>query len=379
MRRAVFGPFALLLLLTGCASSTVREPPAPLPDISPAFEVDRLWEADVGAGGEDYVGLVPRVEGDTVYVAGRQGSVSAYATNSGERRWEADLNTEIGGGVGVGEDLVAIGTRRGQVVALARDTGKQLWSAHVSSEVLAPPAVSGGMVVAQTVDGRLFGFAGDGGKRLWVHERAEPALSLRGTDTPVIVEDAVLAGFASGKLAVLGLKDGRLLWESTVVQPRGRNEIERLADVDVAPLVLPDAVYAAGYQGKLVAVNPRGGTVTWSRDVSTYTGLATDGVNIYVTDERGHVLAFDRQSGASVWKQEALRGRWLNAPVVHKGFVVVADFEGYVHWIDRSDGRLVTRTRAGRDPIRAPGVVADDMLFVASTSGTLFALRPAQK
>jgi outer membrane protein assembly factor BamB len=229
------------------------------------------------------------------------------------------------------------------------------------------------------VDGRLFGLAAADGKRLWVYERSEPALSLRGTDTPVMVADAVVAGFASGKVVALRLKDGGAMWEATVSQPRGRNEIERLVDVDVPPLVFGDAVYAASYQGKLAALNPRTGAVLWSRDVSTYSGLTSDGNNLYLTDDKSNVLAFDRRTGASLWKQEGLRGRRLNGPVVYGDAVVVADAEGYVHWLARDDGRFVARYSLGGGPIRAPAIVGGDTLFVSNASGTLAALQLTRK
>jgi outer membrane protein assembly factor BamB len=271
----------------------VREPPTPLAEFTPAFGVVQAWSADIGGGTKDYPGLLPTIRDATVYAAGANGRVSAFAVDSGKPRWQVDLNVPISGAVGVGQSLVAVGTRDGRVIALARDTGEQRWVAKVSSEVLAPPAIGDSIVVAQTVDGRLVGLAIADGKLLWVYERAEPALSLRGADAPILVPNAVLAGFASGRLAAVRLDDGQALWEIPVALPRGRNEIERLVDVDVAPLVFSDAIYAASFQGKLVALNPSNGNVLWSRDISTHTGIASDGTNLYVTNDRGYVLAFD--------------------------------------------------------------------------------------
>lgn len=371
--------FIFAVVLAGCASHSVREPPAPLSEFKPTFSVKQLWSADIGAATKDFIGLDPVVIDAMVYAAGPRGRVDAFAVDTGARKWETQLEAPISGAVGVGEKLVAVGTRRGQVIALERKTGKRAWTATVSSEVLAPPAVSEAVVVVQTVDGHLFGLSATDGKHLWVYERTEPALSLRGTDTPVIAGDTVLAGFASGRLTAVRLQDGRTLWDTTVAQPRGRNEIERLVDIDASPLVSSDAIYAASYQGKLVAINPANGNIVWSRDASTYTGMASDGSNLYLTDEHGYVLAFDRHTGASVWKQEALHGRRLNAPAVYGDAVVVADFEGYVHWLAREDGHFLARYRVGRSPVRAPGVVADGTLFVASISGTLSALRLVQR
>lgn len=368
-----------LLVLGACASAPVREPPAPLVEFKPDVAIREVWSARVGGETKDWVGLVPKISDGTLYVAGPQGQVHALVLESGRSVWQTELKDKIGGAVGIGEGLVLLGTRRGEVIALDRTSGKLVWRAPVSSEVLAAPAAGGGVVVVQTVDGRLFGLSATDGKRLWVDQRTEPALSLRGTSVPMIAGAVVVAGFANGKLAALDLHSGRARWEATVGQPRGRNEIERLVDVDAASLIMTDAIYASSYQGRLVALNPVNGSIGWSRDVSSYTGIAGDGNNVYVTDAAGRVLAFDRRTGASLWKQEALRGRSLNAPVVYRDYVVVADYQGYVHWLARADGRFVARHQAGSDPVRAPAMTDGDLLLVLGQSGNLVAVRPDPK
>lgn len=363
-----------LLALSACASRSVREPPAPLPEIKPERRVSEVWSVDVGASAKRALHLAPALEDGTVYMADPRGRVSAYAADTGQRLWRVDLDAPVSGATGVGEGLVLVGSRRGEVIAVDRESGRRAWTTQVSSEVLAAPAAAARIVVTQTVDGKVFGLAASDGKQMWVYERTEPALTLRSTAQPVIVNDVVLTGFASGRIAALRLQDGKLLWEVPVTQPRGRNEIERLVDVDASPLVLGETIYAASYQGKLVALNPRGGAVVWSRDVSTYRALASDGRNIYITDDRGHVLAFDRQSGASVWRQDQLRGREPSAPIVQGEYLIVGDFEGYVHWLALEDGRLLARHRVGGG-VRAPAVSAGETLYVAGLSGSLTALR----
>ena len=98
------------------------------------------------------------------------------------------------GGPGSGDGLVLVGTSDGEVVALDEETGEQRWVKRVSSEVLSPPIADRGVVVVRTQDGKLFGLDRRDGTRVWVYDRAVPALSLRGTSTPVVADDAVVAG-----------------------------------------------------------------------------------------------------------------------------------------------------------------------------------------
>src|SRR5690606_33171637 len=149
----------------------------------------------------------------------------------------------ISAGPGIGEGLVLVGTSEGEILALNQENGAIAWRAPVSSEVLAVPQAAAGIVVVATMDGKVAGLDAATGTRRWIHDRSVPLLTLRGASTPLLTRDRVISGFASGKLAALGLQDGRLQWEATVAVPRGRSEVERLADISADPVLLGDVVF----------------------------------------------------------------------------------------------------------------------------------------
>lgn len=367
----------LALSLGACSwfGDSSLEAPAELVEFDATAKVSEQWSVDTGSGpGRQYLKLTPALHGGTVYTVDARGRVRALAQDSGKQLWRTDLDMDISSGVGFGDDLVLVASRKGEVVAMDKDKGRVQWRAPVTSEVLAAPAADSGVVVVQSVDGRLTGLAVADGKRLWNVDRSEPALSLRGTATPVIVSDAVLTGFASGKIVAIDLRTGRLLWETPVAQPQGRSEIERLIDVDVPLLVLGRTLLAAAYQGKIVAVDMESGRLLWSRDISTYSALAADRSNAYVSDARGHVYALDLRSGATVWKQDKLQARRLSAPAVTGDAVAVGDFDGYVHWLAREDGRFLARERAARAAVLAPLVADGASVYVTTQNGDLTAL-----
>ena len=55
--------------------------------------------------------------------------------------------------------------------------------------------------------------------------------------------------------------------------------------------------------------------------------------------------------------------------------VAVGDLEGYVHWLDASDGKLAARVRVGKQAIRAAPLAVGNDLYVADTEGTIAAFR----
>ena len=373
---------AAVVALSGCGTlagwlGDDEDAPAPaeLTKVQPGIDIDTLWSRSSTSGeGERRLELRASAAGTRVVAAGHDGDVAAHDPFTGEQLWETDTDVSISGGPGAGSGLVVVGSSGGDVVALAGENGAVMWRAQVSSEVLSAPAVSERTVVVRTIDGKLFGLDTANGGRVWVYDRTVPALTLRGTSAPVIAGGLVIAGFDSGHLAAVSLVDGRLIWETHVAAPTGRTELERLADIDADPVVSDGVVYAASYQGRVAAFDLATGRTLWRREMSSHAGIGAGRRLLYVTDEQSHVWALDRGTGASLWRQDALALRQLTRPVEYEGHVVVADFEGHVHWLSTGDGRIVGRIRAGNRAVTAPPVATDAAVYVLGRRGKLTAL-----
>jgi len=388
MRGVRLAVVALSLSLGGCAwisnwykgGADNTEPPAELVSFSPTLDVRTLWSTQVGVGSDgQLVKLVPAVAEGRVFAADRRGRVVAVDAASGKRLWEADTEAPISAGPGIGEGLVLVGTSEGEILALNQENGAIAWRAPVSSEVLAVPQAAAGIVVVATMDGKVTGLDAATGARRWIHDRSVPLLTLRGASTPLLTRSQVISGFASGKLAALDLQDGRLQWEATVAVPRGRSEVERLADISADPVLVGGVVFVVSFQGRIAAVAADSGRIGWARDFSSYTGLAADWDQVYVVDDQSQVWALDTRNGASVWRQDKLRARGVTAPAVSGPAVVVGDFEGYLHWLGRDDGEFMARVRVDDNGVVMPPVVAEDVIYVLGKGGSLKALKIERK
>jgi outer membrane protein assembly factor BamB len=365
---------AALGAVAACTQDKNVQPPAELVEINSTLAVQKLWSASVGDGAEKLrLSLGIAVDGDTVFAAARDGEITALDANTGKSRWQAQTEDDLSAGPSAGDGLVVVGSTSGRLIALEAATGKLRWSSDVKGEVLAAPLVTADRVVVRLVDGRLRALDPANGKEVWMAEDVVPRLSLRGTSAPVRARDAVLCGFDTGRVISVALSNGDILWQAQVATPSGRTELERLADVDAAVAVAGDEVYAVGYQGRVAMIALDTGQLWWTREMSSYRGIGIDDDQLYVATSDGGVVAMRRRDGSTVWQQGGLMRRTLSAPAVHLGAVVVGDYDGYLHWMDRGSGRFVARERPGRTRISASPVVAGDRLFVIDDDGKVAA------
>lgn len=381
-KRALYVIIVSSLTACGTVSSWLEDdvyiaPPSELVEFTAEFEPTVVWQTDTGNGSEDgYSDLATWVQGDMVVAIDHEGEVSSYNALTGKQLWRTDVDSFVASGVGGGNGLILVGTREGLIIALDETNGEQLWQKKLSSEVLAPPKAAMDVVVARTADGKMTGLSANDGHVLWAYQRAVPLLSLRGASEPVLAGDKVVAGYANGKLVALSLLDGNVIWEESVAVPRGRTELDRLVDIDSAPVIENDVVYVVAYHGRLAALSLDSGRMFWSRDMSSRSGLDVDsGNSVYVSDDQGYVWALQDGSGDALWRQTRLLRRKVTAPVIVGNNVIVGDLEGYVHWMSRDDGRFVTRYRITDEAIRSKPVVKDDLVYVTASDGTLTAFR----
>lgn len=353
------------------------EPPAVLQEYTPEITLEEVWQESVGVGADEHtLKLVPAIGSGKIFAADREGIVQARSISTGTLIWEAETEVPFSAGPGLGVGTVILGTSKADVLALNSESGETLWTAKVSSEVLSVPVIANGIVIVRTTDGVVVALNEKNGAKLWSFEHNAPALSVRGVGAPIIVEDHVIEGYDNGKLMALRLSDGKYVWETSVAIPKGRSEIERLVDLDVDPIAVNGKVYIASYRGGAAAVSELDGDVLWRNEaISAYTGLTYDSQYLYLSDATDDVWQLEQRTGSSLWKQKDLHQRKLTAPAVYDNYVVVGDFEGYVHWLSTSDGRQLGRIKVADSAIDAQPIVVDNIVYVYAKDGTLAALR----
>lgn len=374
--------FTMMFSIAGCSTisgwfdSDDDDPMAPmaLSDITETVKIKKLWSVGVGDGqGDGFYRLQPAISGEVIYAASADGEVVAVDRKRGKTLWEVDLDISLSGGVGVYNDVLLLGSSEGLVLKLDANTGEQLWTTMLTGEILSPPQANGKVVVAQTYNGKLQGLDFATGQLLWTYNSKVPVLTLRGTSVPIIENNRVYAGFASGRVLAFDAQTGSIVWDGRVAIPQGRSEIERIVDVDGTMELAGNELYAVSYQGSVVAIDVESGRKIWQQKASSFSGVSLGFGNVYAADEDGTLNAFMRNGEGVRWSQGALGYRQLSRPTPVGSYVTVGDFEGYLHVLSQVDGDFVGRVRVDSDGVRADMLSEDGILYVFANDGELVA------
>lgn len=368
---------AALLVLAACSKDKDIDKPTPLATFNATLRVERVWSDKVADKGAKplRLGLGLAIDDNRLYAAGHKGEIAAFDLKTGRTVWRIKTKLALSGGPGVGAGLVVAGSTFGDIIALNAADGALRWKVRVNGEVLSAPAVSERMVALRTVDGRLRALAAKDGRELWSQEQQVPRLSLRGTSYPVVSGDLVLCGFDNGKVAAVNVNDGSIQWETTIAPPHGKTELERLDDVDAGVRVAGSDVYAIGFQGRIAMLALDTGQIWWSHEASSYRTIGLDDEALYLATAEGDVVALRRRTGTEIWRQKALEHRRLSAAVESDNAIVTADYQGYVHWLDKATGAIVARSSSGKVRVSNPPVVAGNMVLIANDAGGISAFK----
>ena len=371
---------SMLALMAGCSTLNSINPfaskpkgnaPAPLVELKASMAVRTAWKIDIGKA-QDAV-LSPALAGTSVVVAGGDGSIARIDVASGQQIWRIKVGKSLSAGVGTDGNLLAVGAVKGVVMTFDMD-GKPLWTAQVSSEVLSTPVVGQGVVVVRSVDNRIVGFDARTGDKKWTVQRPLPPLTLRSAPGMLIVGKDVIVAQPGGKLLALILATGAPRWEIAVGESRGATELERITDIGGTPVVIANDVCTVSYQGRAGCFDLLTGTARWTKEVSSDVGVAADQLFVFAADEKGAITAFNRESGASAWKNDKLGYRRLSTPVSYGRAVAVGDYQGFIHFLSREDGAFLARAATDGSAVMATPLVAGSNLIFQTQSGTVTAI-----
>lgn len=355
-------------LLSACGSDKPK--PTPLEPLAPKIAGRLVWQAKVT--GVQFPLLVASRDGAFV-VAGDDGTVLSLEGATGRELWRAQVGSTLSAGVGTDGRFTSVVTRNNEVVVL--DQGRVLWRATLPGRVLTAPLVAGERVFVMGVDRVVHAFDAVDGRKLWVMQRPGDALTLGQVGVVSAVRDTLLVGQGPRMTGVDPVR-GTVRWEASVANPRGTNEVERLADLVGPAARVGDVLCVRAFQASVGCVDAVRGTLVWSRNASGSQAVGADDKVVVAGDGSDRLSAWRQGTGELLWTTEKFLFRGLGGVLLAGRTAVFGDSQGFVHFLDREDGQPLLRLPTDGSGVVGAPVVSGTTLLVVTRAGGLYAFRP---
>ena len=345
--------------------------PKQLNTFSEIKNISLIWEQ--AFDGENKIGnFEPGFSSQSLFFSDSQGTVSSIAINSGNNNWSTNLNF-LSSGTAVGFGILVVSDIDGNVIALDQDDGSKLWSTNVKGEVLSKAAIDTKIVAVKTGSGELMGLNKNTGAIEWSYRSKLPALTVRGSSSPIISDDKIYTTFDNGRLGVFEIGSGFPLWDGAISYVSGTSELENLIDSDSSPVVEGGLVYTINYQGKLNIFDIAQKRSVWTYETSSFYSPVVMRGMLLIVEANSKIRSFSLKSLEESWINEDYLNRGLSNAVSYKGNLIVGDFQGYVHIIDPLNGKTIGRKRLSKKPIKTV-FSRSNSLYVIDESFNLFSI-----
>ncbi len=220
-------------------------------DATNGTELWRFGESEEAIWGQ------PAYQNGTVYITSVDGMVFALDANSGEKKWEYELEGAIAGGVVLNENTLYVADFASHVHALSTSTGEEQWLAVADDSTWSTPAYADGTVFFTDISGTIYAVDAHNGDQLWRQTQLYPL------QTSPLVQDGVVyiasgpEGEATeGLITAYAADSGELIWQKVTNAPLNTTPV--IVDDVVITIKQAAAVYS------LVAFDVETGTEKWA-------------------------------------------------------------------------------------------------------------------
>ena len=350
----------ILLVLSSCSSleslkfwddgEIDLDEPRPLKNIINNENIKINW--DISFSGNNSLGnFEPSITSKSIFFADSNGTVSSINKLTGNINWKKQINS-LSSGISAGFGILVIADTSGNVICLDQNNGEILWKSNVKGEVLAPAAIDTKVIIIKTGSGELLALARNSGEIVWSYRSKLPILTIRGNSSPVIDGDKIYASFDNGRLGVFEIDSGYPVWDGAISYVTGSSELENLIDSDSKPLVEGGLVYTTNYQGNLNIFDIAQRRSIWQFESSSfYSPLLIKGL-IVLIESKSSIKTFSGKNLEQSWESDTYLNRNLSNPISFNGYMIVGDYDGYIHILNPINGKTIGRKKISKKPIK---------------------------
>ena len=378
----------------------------PTPGGNPAQSVEHVeaganlqvaWRRKVGVGdakGEgffytpmSFITASPVAAEGKLFILDGRSELSALDSKTGHDLWRVDTadhrgpgKQAFGGGVAYGDGMVFVTSGYRFIAAYDAKTGKRVWRTPVNTPIHGAPTVSGGKLYVIDVSDQLSAVDTKTGSVLWTYQALDETSRMLIASSPAVVNDEVIAPFASGELVGVNAANGNDLWTDVLSLTNRNNALSEIRDIGGRPVVSRGIAYAGSHSGVFGAIDVRTGQRSWQLPTASITTPWVAGDVVYLTDQKGRVICVARDSGQIYWIRalnDGLRKKYravYSGPVLASNHLIVVSNKGVLLALDPKTGATEKTVRLGAPAFTTP-IAVDGLVYVITDTGELIAIR----
>ena len=379
--------------------------------------LDKIWSKNVGKGSarKGRVVASPIIANGQIFTMDGNNRVASFNEQDGSRIWEYKVQVtkrdrtrsgrtgivdrirdplsftdrggvdkeSVGGGVAYGAGKVFLTSGLGVVAALDPQTGEEVWHRETRVPMHSAPTFSGGRVFSVSDDNELFAFDADSGEVLWTYQGIIESARMLTAPSPAVIDDTVIAPFASGELVALRVQNGGVLWQDALSSAGQLTPLASLNDIASGPVIADGFVVATAQSGVISAFDLRTGQRIWTQPAGSLGFPLVAGDFVYSATTEGEVICLSKLDGTVVWiqqlksfkneKKRKKRIAWAG-PILAGDRLMVMSSQGQAVVLNPYDGSIINEFKVGDDVFVAP-VIANETVYVLTDSAKLIALR----
>jgi outer membrane protein assembly factor BamB len=236
--------------------------------------------------------------------------------------------------------------------------GNLEWKVFVG-EVYAAPSVTDGKILLKSTSSIMLYNSIDGSK-IWSYSITNNPLLIRSWATPLIEDNTIYSGNSPGNALAIDYDSGLLKWESSFSQSSSVSDIERINEITSNPVVDEFLVFIVSNNGHVAALAKEGGSLLWSRPFSSFYGMTSNSTNLFITHNSGSIYSIAKETGKTIWRNADLQGRDTSKSFLFHDYLIVTDFEGYIHILSTQNGQIISRKKIFSSGSIQPIIINDD-------------------
>jgi len=307
--------------------------------------------------------------GDRLFVGSHEGVFYAFEARTGKMLWKKKLGSVSSRPILAPDaSLLYIGTDDGHVIALAPGDGREKWRYATRGAVLETPVLSGDLIILSNEADQVYALDRATGVFRWQYKSETPEeFTLRGHAGVVVDKDLVFTGFANGTLVALRVATGSVAWLTSL-----KGDATRFVDVDAAPAVVGENVFAVSSAGGVYGIDKSTGLIRWRLPLTGGGALSSDGERLYMAAADEGVFAIDL-TGNVIWRQGTRGGGEPAGPVVSGDYLLYSLSEAGLYVADKRTGQVYEYFDPGYGISSAP-TLSHDHMYLVSNSAILYAM-----